>query len=81
MTVNTGSLSPSEIFSIAAPSVSGYTAVSAAFVGRITSGGWRWIVGGPITETSDGSVNVRLVNGNMGASALSGKVVVTYLPT
>lgn len=81
VTVNTGSLSPSEIFSIAAPSVSGYTAVSAAFVGRITSGGWRWIVGGPITETSDGSVNVRLVNGNMGASALSGKVVVTYLPT
>ena len=79
--VNTGSVSPSEIFSIAAPSVSGYTAVSAAFVGRITSGGWRWIVGGPVTETSDGSVNIRLQNGNTGSSALSGKVVVTYLPS
>ena len=81
VSVNTGTLEASEIASVAAPSVSGYTAVSAAFVGRITTGGWRWVVGGPITETSDGSVNVRLVNGNTGASALSGKVVVTYLPS
>ena len=81
MSVNTGTLEASEIASVAAPSVSGYTAVSAAFVGRVTSGGWRWVVGGPITETSDGSVNVRLQNCNTGASALSGKVVVTYLPT
>lgn len=71
--------SPGTWLTIDAPIKEGYTAISATFVGTITSGGWQWIINNPICFPEFGLAKIRVVNNNNANVAILGKIIVTYL--
>lgn len=77
--IDSGSVSPGTWLTIDAPIKEGYTAISATFVGTITSGGWQWIINNPICFPEFGLAKIRVVNNNNANVAILGKIIVTYL--
>lgn len=77
--IDSGSVSPGTWLTIDAPTKEGYIAISATFVGTITSGGWQWIINNPICFPEFKLAKIRVVNNNNANAAILGKIIVTYL--
>ena len=62
------------------PTIEGYIAISAVFVGLFTNGS-RWIIGNPFLATDVNITLVRMFNNNTSSSSATGNLVVAYVPT
>jgi hypothetical protein len=60
------------------PTIDGYTAISATFIGTYTNGS-RWIISNPFLATDVGITLVRMFNNNGVSSTPHGKIVVQYI--
>lgn len=78
--VNTGSIPRNQANYQEVPTIEGYVAISAVFVGTFT-GGSRWIIGNPFVASDVNITLVRMLNNNDASSAGTGKLIVAYVST
>ena len=78
VSVSTGSVAKNTASYNRVPTIDGYIAISAVFLGTFTNGS-RWIISNPFEAADDHTTLVRMFNNNDVASAGTGSLIVQYV--